>query len=87
MTTRETPTGTWTYSPEFKHGTRTIKAGTILSIKNLRGRWRLVQHVQTPVAEWIDIVEIFLTGQSKKEPIRAVRADRVTRVHRTKASV
>ena len=71
----------WTYSTEYRHGTRLLKPGTVLSIKGERGRWRFIQHISTNTGvEWIDVA-------SGDTCIRSFRPDRIRIVHTSKKGV
>lgn len=83
---RYTVTGPWEVTDSFQHGSRTVRAGAILSIRGVRGRWRFIRHTRTnDDVCWIDCAEVFpANGLSKKEPIRAFRPAKIMTVHRTK---
>lgn len=67
----------WVVSDRIQINGRYVTAGTELSIIDERGRSRFIKHVQTPTAEWIDVVG----GMSGHKAFRSFRSDRVKRVH------
>lgn len=67
----------WVVSEEMQINGRNVVVGTELSILNERGRFKFIKHVQTPTAEWIDVIG----GPSNYRMCRSFRPDRVKRVH------
>lgn len=67
----------WVVSEEIQINGRNVVVGTELSIVDERGRFRFLQHVQTPTAEWIDVIG----GPEKVRMYRSFRPERVKRVH------
>lgn len=67
----------WVISEEIQINGRNVVAGTELSITSERGRFKFVKHVQTPTAEWIDVIG----GPERHKIFRSFRTDRVKRVH------
>ena len=67
----------WTISKEIQINGRNVVVGTELSITDERGRFRFIQHVQTPTAEWIDVIG----GPTGTRMFRSFRSNRVKRVH------
>lgn len=67
----------WVISDEIQINGRNVVAGTELSITSERGRFKFVKHVQTPTAEWIDVIG----GPERYKIFRSFRPDRVKRVH------
>lgn len=67
----------WVISEEVQINGRNVVAGTELSITSERGRFKFVKHVQTPTAEWIDVIG----GPERYKVFRSFRTDRVKRVH------
>lgn len=67
----------WIISDSIQINGRYVNVGTELSIENERGRFRFLKHVQTPTAEWIDVVG----GATGHKSYRSFRPDRVKRVH------
>lgn len=67
----------WIISEEIQINGRNVVSGTELSITGERGRFKFIKHVQTPTAEWIDVVG----GATGHKAWRSFRSDRVKRVH------
>lgn len=67
----------WIVSEEIQINGRNVSAGTELSILGERGRFLFVKHVQTPTAEWIDVVG----GVERYKVFRSFRSNKVKRVH------
>lgn len=67
----------WVISEEIQINGRNVVAGTELSVTSERGRFKFIKHVQTPTAEWIDVVG----GSSGHKSFRSFRPERVKRVH------
>ena len=67
----------WVISEEMQINGRNVVAGTELSITSERGRFKFLKHVQTPTAEWIDVVG----GVANHKSYRSFRPERVRRVH------
>lgn len=67
----------WIVSEEMQINGRNVVVGTELSITNERGRFKFIKYVQTPTAEWIDVIG----GPEKCRMCRSFRPDRVKRVH------
>jgi len=67
----------WVVSEEIQINGRNVVRGTELSITAERGRFLFVKHVQTPTAEWIDVIG----GPKGIKMFRSFRPDRVKRVH------
>lgn len=67
----------WIISNEIQINGRNVVVGTELSITDERGRFRFIQHVQTPTAEWIDVIG----GPTGTRMFRSFRSNRVKRVH------
>jgi hypothetical protein len=68
----------WVISNEITVNGRAVGIGTELSIKGEPGRFRFIQHIQTPTAEWIDVIG----GKPKYERQRSFRSTAVKTVHR-----
>jgi hypothetical protein len=68
----------WTISYEIKHNGRIIEKDTELSIKGESGRFLFIKHVQTPTAEWIDVIG---GKNGKYKQFRSFHSDRIKRVH------
>jgi hypothetical protein len=67
----------WVVTDQIQINGRYVSAGTELSILGERGRFIFIKHVQTPTAEWIDVVG----GPERYRAYRSFRSDRVKRVH------
>jgi hypothetical protein len=67
----------WVISTEIQINGRNVVVGTELSISDERGRFKFLQHVQTPTAEWIDVIG----GPTGTRMFRSFRSERVRRVH------
>ena len=67
----------WVVTEEIQINGRNVVVGTELSISDERGRFKFIKHVQTPTAEWIDVVG----GSVGHKSYRSFRTDRVKRVH------
>lgn len=67
----------WVISEEMQINGRNVVVGTELSILDERGRFKFIQHVKTPTAEWIDVIG----GPDKYRMYRSFRPERVKRVH------
>lgn len=67
----------WVISKEIQINGRNVVVGTELSITDERGRFKFLQHVQTPTAEWIDVIG----GPTGTRMFRSFRSERVKRVH------
>lgn len=67
----------WVISEKIQINGRWLTAGTEVSITGERGRFMFMKHVQTPTAEWIDVVG----GPSGHKHWRSFRSERVKRVH------
>jgi hypothetical protein len=67
----------WIISNEIQINGRNVVVGTELSITDERGRFRFIQHVQTPTTEWIDVIG----GPTGTRMFRSFRSNRVKRVH------
>jgi hypothetical protein len=69
-----------TVETEWQHNGRRVVAGTELSVRGQRGRFRFVAHVTTTAgAEWIDVYG----GPDGRAMFRSFAPDKITRVHRT----
>lgn len=67
----------WVVTDEMQINGRYVVAGTELSIENERGRFVFVKHVQTPTAEWVDVIG----GPKGVRVFRSFRTEKVKRVH------
>lgn len=67
----------WVISEKIQINGRWLTAGTEVSITGERGRFMFMKHVQTPTAEWIDVIG----GPTGHKCWRSFRSDRVKRVH------
>jgi hypothetical protein len=67
----------WVVTEQIQINGRYVSSGTELSILGERGRFVFIKHVQTPTAEWIDVVG----GPERHRTYRSFRSDRVKRVH------
>jgi hypothetical protein len=67
----------WVVTEEIQINGRWVSQGTELSISDERGRFKFLQHVQTPTAEWIDVIG----GPTGTRMFRSFRSERVRRVH------
>lgn len=67
----------WVISDKIQINGRYLTEGTEVSIFEIRGRFRFIKHVQTPTAEWIDVIG----GPSGHKTFRSFRTDQVKRVH------
>lgn len=67
----------WVVSESIQINGRNVVRGTELSITQERGRFLFIKHVQTPTAEWIDVVG----GPSGHKSFRSFRSEKVRRVH------
>jgi hypothetical protein len=67
----------WVVTEEIQINGRNVVAGTELSISDERGRFVFVKHVQTPTAEWVDVIG----GPKGVRVFRSFRTERVKRVH------
>lgn len=73
---RNIPPG-WTVANRYQSQTgRWLDPGTELHIKNERGRFKFVEYVASPTAEWVWV-------RDKDSKYRAFSPDRVSRVHVT----
>lgn len=67
----------WVVTEKIQINGRWVSQGTELSITDERGRFRFIQHVKTPTAEWIDVIG----GYANYKAFRSFRPERVRRVH------
>lgn len=67
----------WVISDKIQINGRWLTAGTEVSIIGERGRFMFLKHVQTPTAEWIDVIG----GPTGVKMWRSFRSERVKRVH------
>jgi hypothetical protein len=69
----------WTITTSMTHNRREIHAGTELSIKGVRGRYRFIRHIAKPDGtEWIDV----WGGPAHYESWRSFRPEQIRTVHR-----
>lgn len=73
------PSEGWVISESIVVNGRHVDAGTELSIKDERGRYKFVRHVYNPRldVEWVDVVG----GAKGARQYRSFRQDRIKRVH------
>lgn len=73
------PSEKWVISESIVVNGRRVDAGTELSIKDERGRFKFVRHVYNPDldVEWVDVVG----GAKGARQHRSFRQDRIKRVH------
>ena len=67
----------WEVTDASKVNGRIVTAGTELTIKGIRGRFRFIEHVKTPKTEWINVVG----GQAGYRHFRAFRPEQIRTVH------
>lgn len=67
----------WIISDKIQINGRWVTAGTEMSIIGERGRFLFVKHVQTPTAEWVDVIG----GATGHKAMRSFRSERVKRIH------
>jgi hypothetical protein len=72
------PNPSWVETYEIQINGRNITAGTEVSIRGERGRFRFIKHVKTDKAEWVDVVG----GPKGIRMWRSFRIDSVKTVHR-----
>jgi hypothetical protein len=73
------PSEDWIVSESITVNGRHVDAGTELTIKDERGRFKFVRHVYNPRldVEWVDVVG----GAKGARQYRSFRQDRIKRVH------
>jgi hypothetical protein len=73
------PSEKWVISESILVNGRHVDAGTELTIKDERGRFKFVRHVYNPRldVEWVDVVG----GAKGARQYRSFRQDRIKRVH------
>jgi hypothetical protein len=73
------PSEQWVISESIVVNGRHVHAGTELTIKDERGRFKFVRHVYNPRldVEWVDVVG----GAKGARQYRSFRQDRIKRVH------
>jgi len=73
------PSEKWVISESIIVNGRHVGAGTEVSIKDERGRFKFVRHVYNPNldVEWVDVVG----GTKGSRQYRSFRQDRIKRVH------
>jgi hypothetical protein len=73
------PSEDWVISESITVNGRHVDAGTELTIKDERGRFKFVRHVYNPRldVEWVDVVG----GAKGARQYRSFRQDRIKRVH------
>jgi hypothetical protein len=73
------PSEDWIVSESIIVNGRHVDAGTELTIKDERGRFKFVRHVYNPRldVEWVDVVG----GAKGARQYRSFRQDRIKRVH------
>lgn len=73
------PSERWVISESIVVNGRRVDAGTELSVKDERGRFKFVRHVYNPDldVEWVDVVG----GAKGARQHRSFRQDRIKRVH------
>jgi hypothetical protein len=73
------PSEDWVISESILVNGRHVDAGTELTIKDERGRFKFVRHVYNPRldVEWVDVVG----GAKGARQYRSFRQDRIKRVH------
>lgn len=74
---QDDPSKDWVIKTEMQVNGRHIQKGTELKIEGEWGRFRFMQHVITPTAEWIDV----WGGMKHREQMRSFRVDKIKRVH------
>ncbi len=67
----------WVTSDTIKVNGRIVEAGTELSIRGVRGRFKFIAHVKTSTTEWIDVVG----GMAGYKHFRAFKPDQIKTVH------
>lgn len=67
----------WVISDKVQINGRNVTEGTEVTITDVRGRFRFIKHVQTPTAEWIDVIG----GPNGHKTFRSFRTEQVRRVH------
>lgn len=72
----------WVITEELTINSRRVVRGTELKIKNERGRFRFLKHVNADGKEWIDVYG----GLKGHEMLRSFPIERVMRVHRDRQS-
>ena len=73
------PSEDWVISESILVNGRHVDAGTELTIKDERGRFKFVRHVYNPHldVEWVDVVG----GAKGARQYRSFRQDKIKRVH------
>jgi hypothetical protein len=73
------PSESWVISESIIVNGRHVDAGTEVSIKDERGRFKFVRHVYNPNldVEWVDVVG----GPKGTRQYRSFRQDKIKRVH------
>jgi hypothetical protein len=73
------PSEDWVISESILVNGRHVDAGTELTIKDERGRFKFVRHVYNPRldVEWVDVVG----GAKGARQYRSFRQDKIKRVH------
>lgn len=75
----DNPSEAWVITESIMVNGRHVDAGTEVSIKDERGRFKFVRHVYNPRldVEWVDVVG----GTKGSRQYRSFRQDRIKRVH------
>jgi hypothetical protein len=75
----DNPSENWVISESIMVNGRHVEAGTEVSIKDERGRFKFVRHVYNPRldVEWVDVVG----GPKGTRQQRSFRQDKIKRVH------
>jgi hypothetical protein len=75
----DNPSEQWVISESIVVNGRHVDAGTEVTIKDERGRFKFVRHVYNPRldVEWVDVVG----GAKGARQYRSFRQDRIKRVH------
>jgi hypothetical protein len=75
----DNPSEQWVISESILVNGRHVDAGTELTIKDERGRFKFVRHVYNPRldVEWVDVVG----GAKGARQYRSFRQDKIKRVH------
>lgn len=78
------PSAGWTRSTEMRVNGRLVQAGTEISVKGERGRFRFVNLTRTPQGvEWVEVIG----GPKGAAKWRSFRADKIRTVHVKKTTI
>lgn len=77
------PNDKWKYKNQFTLNGEKIVEGTLLKVDGIPGKFKFLNHVKTPTAEWIDV----WGGTKGSEAMRSFRAERLSLLSASEAEI